>query len=308
LADMIHHDGNETVGAATAPTVVLPDGQSLFADRSLRFAQLARDHAMGDFLNFMARLAQVQHQVLHSRPPPALPAGWRATHAGPPLAVASLIQQSGWQEDFTALVSALRQDAEGAQVPVLARAAALASPARERLADALLAGQFEESDDRGVLPLIGAALQVCWTRRTGALSAAEFADVEPGVTCPVCGFPPVASVQHSEGERSSRRYLHCALCASEWWLIRIKCSACGALDHIQYFNLTGATQPWHAAVRAKTCDDCRSYLKILDRSKDAAADPYADDLATLVLDVLLDEAGYQHSGSNLLFVPGTGET
>jgi len=56
--------------------------------------------------------------------------------------VASLIQQSGWQEDFTALVSALRQDAEGAPVPVLARAAALAPPARERLADALLAGQF----------------------------------------------------------------------------------------------------------------------------------------------------------------------
>jgi FdhE protein len=305
---MTSHDSDETVGAATAPTVVLPDGKLLFADRSLRFAQLARAHAMGDFLNFMARLAQVQHQVLHSCPPPGLPTGERAAHAAPPLAVASLVHQSTWQEDFTDLVGALRQDAEGAPVTVLTRAAALDSAMRERFAEALLTGQFEKLDDRGVLPLIGAALQVCWVRLTGALSAAEFADVEPGVTCPVCGFHPVASVLHSGGERSSRRYLHCALCASEWWLIRIKCSACGALDHIQYFNLTGATQPWHAAVRAETCDDCRSYLKILDRSKDAAADPYADDLATLVLDVLLDEAGYQRSGSNLLFVPGTGET
>jgi FdhE protein len=307
---MTSHDSDETVGAVAAPTVVLPDGKLLFANRSLRFAQLARTHAMGDFLSFMARLAQVQHQVLHARPPPGLPAGGRTAYAAPPLAVAPLIHQFAWQEDFTDLVGALRQDAEGAPAAVLARAVALDSAMRKRLAEVLLAGKFEEQelDDRGVLPLIGAALQVYWVRLTGALSAAKFADVEPGVTCPICGFHPVASVLHTGGERSNLRYLHCALCSNEWRMIRIKCSVCESLNHIQYFNLTGATQPYHAAVRAETCDDCRSYLKIIDRNKDPAADPYADDLATLVLDVLLDEAGYQRSGSNLLFVSGTGET
>ena len=36
-------------------------------------------------------------------------------------------------------------------------------------------------------------------------------------------------------------------------------------------------------------------------------DPVADDLATLALDMLVDEAGYLRSGPNPLFVPGEGE-
>ena len=36
----------------------------------------------------------------------------------------------------------------------------------------------------------------------------------------------------------------------------------------------------------------------------AAVDPVADDLATLALDILVDEAGYTRAGPNLLLVPG----
>ena len=38
--------------------------------------------------------------------------------------------------------------------------------------------------------------------------------------------------------------------------------------------------------------------------KNRAVDPIADDLASLALDILLDEAGYQRSGPNLLLFPG----
>jgi FdhE protein len=286
-----------------APPVVLPDGNTLFADRSLRFTQWARAHAMGGFLSFMAKLAQMQHEVLHART-------LRLEREGrgrPPLAVDALIHRSNWAADFTDLVEALQRDADGALVPVLARAASLDAATRGLYAEAFLAARFEDVEDRAVLPFIGAALQIHWTRLAGALSAADFAGVESGTHCPVCGFHPVASVLHTAGERSGRRYLHCALCGSEWHMIRIKCSLCESLAHIQYFNLTGDTQPHHAAVRAEACDDCHGYLKILDRAKDAAADAYADDLATLALDVLLDEAGYRRGGANLLFVPGTGE-
>jgi FdhE protein len=48
---------------------------------------------------------------------------------------------------------------------------------------------------------------------------------------------------------------------------------------------------------------CKSYLKIVYAEK-AAVDPVADDLATLALDILVDEAGYSRSGPNLLLVPG----
>ena len=34
-------------------------------------------------------------------------------------------------------------------------------------------------------------------------------------------------------------------------------------------------------------------------------DPTADDLATLALDLLVDEQGYARSGPNLLFHPGS---
>jgi FdhE protein len=56
-------------------------------------------------------------------------------------------------------------------------------------------------------------------------------------------------------------------------------------------------------VRAETCDSCKSYLKIV-YSRKGPVDPVADDLATLALDILVDEAGYARSGPNLLLVPG----
>jgi len=61
--------------------------------------------------------------------------------------------------------------------------------------------------------------------------------------------------------------------------------------------------PRPGAVRAETCEACKSYLKIVYSEKDAV-DPVADDLATLALDILVDEAGYSRSGPNLLLAPG----
>jgi FdhE protein len=59
------------------------------------------------------------------------------------------------------------------------------------------------------------------------------------------------------------------------------------------------------AVRAEACDECHAYLKILFQEKDPNVDPVADDLATLALDVLVDERGFRRSGPNLLFHPGS---
>ena len=61
--------------------------------------------------------------------------------------------------------------------------------------------------------------------------------------------------------------------------------------------------PGAGHVRAETCDACKSYLKILYREKSPEADPVADDLATLALNLLVDEAGYDRMSPNLLFAP-----
>jgi FdhE protein len=100
------------------------------------------------------------------------------------------------------------------------------------------------------------------------------------------------------------RYLHCSLCNTEWNMARVKCSACGSTGRISYSQIAGHDA--QAPVRAETCDECRSYLKIFYRAKAQGIDPVADDLATLALDVLLDAEGYARAGPNLLFVPGAG--
>jgi FdhE protein len=40
--------------------------------------------------------------------------------------------------------------------------------------------------------------------------------------------------------------------------------------------------------------------------KDPRVDPVADDLATLALDILMDDSGFQRASPNFFFVPGQG--
>src|SRR5690606_25588504 len=85
----------------------------------------------------------------------------------------------------------------------------------EREADAILAARVGEVDIAAA-PLLMGALQVSWVDLASrlAVTAADAVSV-PGV-CPVCGTAPVASIVRADG----RRYLHCALCATEWHLVR----------------------------------------------------------------------------------------
>ena len=51
-------------------------------------------------------------------------------------------------------------------------------------------------------------------------------------------------------------------------------------------------------VQAETCEECHSYAKILYQNKEPGLEPFADDVATLALDLLVREAGYQRSAFN----------
>jgi FdhE protein len=161
-------------------------------------------------------------------------------------------------------------------------------------------------EDGALLPYVGAALQVVWTALAARLGSSIGAIDVPGV-CPCCGYLPQASVVKtvSAGDQSvaNLRYLHCAMCNTEWNLVRVKCATCDANDSISYRQLEGpgVTQP--GAVRAETCEHCKTYLKIIYQEQ-GGVDPVADDLATLALDILVDQAGYARAGPNLLLVPG----
>ena len=70
-------------------------------------------------------------------------------------------------------------------------------------------------------------------------------------------------------------------------------------------ELAPAVEGARDAVKAEACDDCGSYLKIVNMEKDPHVEPVADDIATLALDVMMYESGKPRSGPNLmLFTAG----
>jgi FdhE protein len=264
---------------------------------------------MGEFLRLMGAITQAQHDVFEARAPlrPSAAALAQSRDYGmPPLSALATPRDESWRADLNAIVAQVR--AAGGPAAVLDAVAALSDSAAEALADRILAGTTLDAD-AALVPFAGAALQVWFARAAAALDAAVVQNFDVPTVCPVCGTRPVASVVHVGGERNNLRYLHGALCSSEWNLARIQCSACEEDKGVHYLSLTAEAGDGSEAAntlrRAEACDECRTYLKIFYRDKDLYADPVADDLASLALDLLVDERGFARSGPNLLFHPGT---
>jgi FdhE protein len=285
---------------APVPRVELPAIGSLFANRAARFARLAANHSMSDFLRLMARLAQAQHEVVAARVAAPLDAAHRVQcrQFGMPPLSAQAHPRAGWRDDLGDLAKRLHAGVEPAIAASLKALSELSADRQEALAERVLAGTTLNEDAKFV-PFIGAALQVHFARAAAAL---DIGDVERGDVpsiCPACGTRPVASVIRAGG---GLRHAHCALCATEWNVMRIHCTACGSEGGVHYLSIGDAAA---AVVKAEACDDCNTYLKVVSQEKDPQAEPGADDLATLMLDVLVDERGYTRSGPNLLFHPGS---
>lgn len=289
------------------PRVLTPDGD-IFARRAARFDALADGHALADWLRFLGVLSRAQHEALHAFPVvplPDAPALARAVeHRMPPVPAQGWPRDPAWHETLRGIARAAHDAAPRQPIAArdaIGRIATMPADAIEALAERVLHTELH-GEDAVLLPFVGAALQVAWTALAQRLAGQVAALDVPGV-CPCCGFLPVASVVKTVGEVGNLRYLHCALCNTEWNLVRVKCAACDSTAGISYREIEGEGVRDAGAVRAETCDECHSYLKIMAADK-GAVDPVADDLATLALDILVDEAGYARAGPNLLLVPG----
>ncbi len=74
-----------------------------------------------------------------------------------------------------------------------------------------------------------------------------------------------AGLQHSANRTTQGlRYLHCNLCETEWHVVRVKCSNCEQSRDLNYWSLDNE----QAAIKAESCGDCGTYLKILYQEKD----------------------------------------
>ena len=289
-----------------APRVLAPDAQDVFAHRARRFAQLADGHPLGDYLRFMGRLAQAQQKALDAMPAVPVPddaAKSQSRQHGMPLVPAqSWKRDPAWRTALRAILAEVGPAASETAAATLKAIGTLDDAALDGLAERVLRTElYGEQADK--LTFVAAALQVYWTKLAAQLGSAALQPLDvPGV-CPCCGALPSVSVIGASPEVPGLRYLHCSLCNSEWHMTRAQCTACDAGESaVAYQHIEGDK----GLVQAETCDVCKSYLKLVRRDKDAAVDPVADDLATLALDILVDESGFSRSGPNLLLVPGGG--
>lgn len=289
----------ESFSSAAIPRLLLPE-PGVFRRRAERLRRLAQGHSLGDSLTFVAVIADWQQEALDAWSAPGLPDETTLYHADrtdPPLAPASRDRDPRWLDQARELAARLAPAAPDQALAVLERIRTSPDDWLQTQADALLALDLAQLDI-AASPILTAALQVCWTRSALGLDPARLLHPPQSRLCPVCGGHPIVSVVRTGGASDGLRYLVCSLCASHWYLERAKCSNCHNTRQIGYQTIENPESP----IRAESCPECRSYLKILYQNLSPDLDPTADDLATLALDWLMSEEGYDRSGVDLLLL------
>jgi FdhE protein len=169
----------------------------------------------------------------------------------------------------------------------------------ERLADHFLRGRVS-ADETAAAVYIAGALQVYFVDSAARLIASDLRLLEERSLCPCCGSPSVAGVVTASGLTPGTRYLHCSLCATAWNHVRATCITCGGTRTLQVQAIEGD----NGLVKAETCGECHTYSKLIYQVQDMQADPVADDLASLGLDLLIAEAGFARHAPNPFLLAG----
>jgi FdhE protein len=293
----------ESLDQSAIPRIRLPERATIFATRAARLKHLANGNPIAGYIRLMSTLADAQHHLLANfaaeQPPPEAIANAQQ-HSMPLIPALSPDRDPAWRDILHRLLD--KVEAAGAVTPALGKVLdtlRLKTPQElETQADAVLAQRYNEVDP-ATAPFIMAALQVVWTDLASRLDSGDIPYLDTPGVCPVCGGLPVASIVRVGGQYQGYRYLQCGLCANEWHMVRIKCSNCDSTKGIAYHGVEGGSE----ALKAESCDECHTYRKIGYQEKDFEFEPLADDLASLTLDLLMNEAGYRRSGPNPLLWP-----
>lgn len=305
MSSKILEPGEIESAAMTPPFVQLPP-TDLFAQRAMRLDSLAEGHPMSAYLSLLASVCRAQQTVLDA--PPNLP-GLNASHLSaalehdmPPLAVDTLLHDSGWQTQLDAWLEAFTKQNEQLPDAVLTALQQLRqadTEQRRAWATALLGGRFSEVPE-ALVPFLGAALQLAWQHWLKAIDVEAIREREDQTECPCCGSLPVAGVVHQRRPIDGVRYLLCSLCASEWHYVRLKCSHCKSTRELDYLHFDDSPH----GIKAEVCPDCHTYLKQLYLEIAPNGEAVTADLASLDLDIRLADQGLQRRTPNLLLAPG----
>ncbi|MEM6052179.1 formate dehydrogenase accessory protein FdhE [Erwinia sp. P7711] len=288
--------------AEQIPPLLFPRLKNLYSRRAARLRQLAEKNPLGDYLRFAAVVASAQEIVLYDHPLQMdLYARLVETAATgkPPLDIHTLPRDPHWQRLLSSLIAEMKPEMTGQALASLENLEKASAAELETLASALFANDFAQiSSDKS--PFIWAALSIYWAQMAALIPGKARAEYgEQRQFCPVCASVPVASVVHM-GSQEGLRYLHCNLCESEWYVVRSKCSNCEQTGDLHYWSLESEL----ASIKAESCGDCGTYLKLLYQEKDPAVEPVADDLASLILDARMEQEGFARSSLNPFLFPG----
>lgn len=286
------------------PRIRLPERASVFSNRARRLKQLATGNAIGEYLSLMAILVEAQQLALdklagepddHAQDQARI--NLANTHLMPLILATDQVRSPHWQ---AVLAQLLEHTASAGSIPAAAaqlimRIQQSSANQRDSQAEAILRGNVEIVDP-ATAPFYTAALQVVCCDLVARFSERDVPLLDTPGVCPCCGSLPVASVVRMDGQSQGHRYLQCSMCAAEWHMVRIKCSHCDSTKGIAYQVIEDGP----AAIKAETCDECHSWLKIFYQEKDPYIEPLADDLASIALDLLMGETAYARRRGNPL--------
>jgi FdhE protein len=299
--------GPSRAGVKAPDPILLADPAKRFTATARRLEHLASGHPMDAWLQFMANLARAQHAVATTLAPAAAlgtDVVAQATEARlPPLAADGHRRDASWREGLVLLLDHIDRSAlPPAAVEAIEQLQCSDAATLDTLADHFLRGALAASE-AGAAVFVAAALQVYFTGSAARLKVDELRLLEERALCPCCGSPSVSGLITASGITPGTRFLYCSLCSTAWNHTRAVCITCGGTRRLSVQGIEGDA----GLVKAETCGDCHTYAKLLYQVKDMQVDPYADDLASMGLDILVTEAGFARHAPNPLLLLGDGE-
>lgn len=115
--------------------------------------------------------------------------------------------------------------------------------------------------------------------------------------CPVCGTRPSVTYLTDGNDMEGGRYCLCPLCHTSWRYARARCISCGITEDKDMRYSFDESAP---EVIMQCCDQCKTYIKIVDLRKDGLAVPEMDDIASIRLDMWAGKQGYAKYHRNIL--------
>ena len=299
----------QVLSYSAIPRLRLPNRTGLFATRANRLRALAKEREfLSGYLRIMAELVDAQQEAINGLTAPLIaPEVKTPGHAlGHPLpARMGRSRHTGWKDVLYLLIKHLRERNPNAPNVNVACTflACLDDSTLEQIADNILTMSYGMVDSLSA-PIVTAALQVAWVDAASRLNEQQVPYPDTSGSCPVCGTTSLASTVRIGGKHDGYRFVVCGLCATESHVVRVKCTSCESTRGISYQLLDGEPD-W---AKAESCDECHTYRKIFYQGRQHDVEPFADDLATLELDLAMNDAGYRRPAVHPFLWPSSENT